>query len=92
MAGLGYVTPQLPTFSHSACQRMSRPNDAEQLWRGGVPPEHWVSIALHHARPHKGPEMSETLSLPSGRAQLNSEMTQITIRRFGNWEGPTRKA
>lgn len=48
-------------------------------------------IVLHLARWHRDPEMGETLPLSSGRAQKNRGAAQITIRKHGNWEGPTER-
>lgn len=69
---------------------MSRAN-AEPLRRGRAPLEHCLPMVLYHAGWHTGPEMSETLSPPSRRAQLNKRMAQITIRKHANWERGIKK-
>ena len=69
---------------------MSRANE-EPLKRGGAPLEHCMHVVLYHAGWHRGPEMSEILSSPSRKAQLNKRMAQITIRKHENWERGIKK-
>lgn len=69
------------------CQEQMQ-NHSEEV---GVPPEHCMPMVLYHAGRHSGPEMSETLSPTSRRAQLNKRMAQITIRKYENWERGIKK-